>query len=1726
MAGSFNPAGFRLSTAPDGRPVFRPANVTGAGDEKWQDGFGVPGVLGAVSAVAVSGSDVYVGGAFAHAGGVSANHVARWDGVAWTALGAGVNGDVYALAVSGADVYVGGRFTTAGAVAAQNVARWDGTSWSSLGSGLNSVVYALAARGNDLYAGGGFNYAGGVPASYAARWDGAAWSALNTGMNAPVRTLVMAGAVLYAGGSFTQAGSVSARYLARWNGAAWDALGAGVNGDVYALAVSGADVYAGGRFTTAGAGAAQNVARWDGTSWNGLGTGQAQAVYALGVSGTDVFVGCPSNAIGPLGNVARWNGTTWATLGAGVNASASALAVAGNGEVYVGGEFFEAGSLETQHIAKWHGNAWSALGTASLNAEVTALAVSGPNIYVGGTFTQAGGGVANKIARWNGSSWSSLGPGLNGDVSALIVNASGDLYAGGFFTQAGALSARYVARWDGAAWHALGTGMDNPVLALALAANGDLLAGGGFNLAGGVVANSVARWNGSSWSSLGAGLNSVVLTMAVRNNELYVGGSFSTAGGVAASNVAKWNGSAWSALGTGANSFFVRALVVSGTDVYMGGDFTRAGNVTVNHVAKWNGSSWSALGTGVNGNVYDLGVSATGDVYAVGNFTAAGAVAARSVARWNGTAWSALGTGINGQVNKLAIAGADVCVGGEFATVGDGSKVSNRFGIYHEVPTLALTSFSPTSGPVGAAVVITGTNFSGATAVAFNGVSATSFTVNSATSITAVVPAGAGTGRLSVTTPAGTATSINSFAVTLAPTIAGFSPGSGPVNSDVIISGTGFIGTTAVAFNGTVAPGFRVSSATRITVPVPVGTTSGNIRVTTPAGTATSAGSFTVLADPVVSSFSPASGPEATVVVITGANFSGATQVWFNGTPASFVLNSATQLTATVPAGASTGPIGVNTGGNTSFSALPFTVTVLPTITSFSPGAEKVGQYVFLTGNNFVNVSDISFNGTPVTNFYLNSPTSITTFVPYGASTGPISVTCPAGTGTSATAFTVLPSLPSFTSVTPGRGPVGASITIKGRFFANTTAIDFNGTLAPGFVVTGDTMIVVTVPSGATTGILSVTTSVGTTNYITFTVTVPVIYEIRPAGARVGEGIVIRGNFLDGATSVQLNGMSLPFTTNIVAELLVTLPAGASSGLLTVDSPSGVSNGMAFAVLPPATPAPAWQQAMGVNFNSGLGGTAGQGGLTTATDAAGNVYIAGAFAGTLQLGNTTLQSANSSPDMFVAKWSPVSNSFVWAQRGGGLATEGAYGVAVSGSNVYVIGAFSSNTANFGSTVLTNALSGGGQEDVFVVKLSDAGTSASFVWAQRVGGTHSDIGTSLAVNGTNVYVAGTFRSFAVTFSNSPATLTNWNGNGVANDIFIARLSDLGSTSTFDWVQKTGAIGHSETITALAVNGNSLYLTGGSTGYPIFGSFTLVNNSQHSGALGGFVAKLTDTGGSSSWNWAEWAGNEAKALALSGASVYVSGRFGGAASFGSTVLTSAGTTDTFVAKLVDAGSTASWTWTQQLPGYNMVLALAASGRNVYLAGGFNNATASFGGAMLASGSTIANYEVFVAKLTDAGSSSSFAWARSAGGWGSELAQTIWLSGSSVYVMGTGGMGTLNFDNQYVGSAGSVFFLASLNDPTLTATTSNLGSFGFGLYPNPAHGTATVLLPATPGAAQATLTLLDALGRVIQTQRVALPSAGLSHELNLRGVAPGVYVLRAQAGTTTAVRRLVVE
>jgi hypothetical protein len=126
--------------------------------------------------------------------------------------------------------------------------------------------------------------------------------------------------------------------------------------------------------------------------------------------------------------------------------------------------------------------------------------------------------------------------------------------------------------------------------------------------------------------------------------------------------------------------------------------------------------------------------------------------------------------------------------------------------------------------------------------VKFGSTAASSFTVNSATSITATSPAGTGIVDVTVTTAGGTSptSSADQFTFSLpVPTVTSVSPNVGPAGggTSVTVTGTNFIGTTAVKFGTTAASSFTVNSATSITATSPPGTGTVDLTVTTPGGT-------------------------------------------------------------------------------------------------------------------------------------------------------------------------------------------------------------------------------------------------------------------------------------------------------------------------------------------------------------------------------------------------------------------------------------------------------------------------------------------------------------------------------------------------------------------------------------------------------------------------------------------------------------------------------------------------------------------------------------------------------------------------------------------------------------------------------------------------------------------------------------------------------------------------
>jgi len=321
----------------------------------------------------------------------------------------------------------------------------------------------------------------------------------------------------------------------------------------------------------------------------------------------------------------------WSPLGNGTNNSVNTITSYYN-EVYIGGKFTSAGSINANFVARWNGTVWQLVGSG-FDAEVTTLTTFNNELYAGGYFTRAGTTDIQHLAKWNGLEWSSVGDGFNDVVTSLLVYES-ELYACGEFTMSGTTEVSRIAKWDGTQWSSVGGGISGGILTRAntmMAYDSCLIVGGDFTNAGDTPVNNIAQWNGTQWTSLGSGVDNYVYALEMFDSVLIAGGRFTTAGGNLCFFLAQWNGTEWTSLGTGVNNV-VRSLSTYRGKLFVGGDFLSAGGTTVNYIAQWNGTTWNTVGSGTNDIVTAFHV-AKDELYVGGNFTSAGGLTANNIAK-------------------------------------------------------------------------------------------------------------------------------------------------------------------------------------------------------------------------------------------------------------------------------------------------------------------------------------------------------------------------------------------------------------------------------------------------------------------------------------------------------------------------------------------------------------------------------------------------------------------------------------------------------------------------------------------------------------------------------------------------------------------------------------------------------------------------------------------------------------------------------------------------------------------------------------------------------------------------------------------------------------------------------------------------------------------------------------------------------------------------------------
>jgi hypothetical protein len=538
------------------------------------------------------------------------------------------------------------------------------------------------------------------------------------------------------------------------------------------------------------------------------------------------------------------------------------------------------------------------------------------------------------------------------------------------------------------------------------------------------------------------------------------------------------------------------------------------------------------------------------------------------------------------QITAITPAGFGVA---DVTVLTTGGPVTSVGGFMY-VPAPIITFVTPMAGPEagGATVVIEGMNLAGATSVTFGGVPATSFIIVSYTQIVATVPAGSGAVDVTVATAGGSASAPGIYAYVPAPTVSDVSPTTGSVagGETVTITGTSMASATSVTFDGIPAISFTIDSATQITAITPVGIPGTvNISVVTAGGAATAADAYTYYPVPLISFVLPATGPDAggASVTIAGLNLTGTMSVTIGGAPATFMVDSDTQISAVTPAGTpGMANITVATPGGVSTLTGFYMYVSAPTIASVTPaaGPEIGGVPVIITGTSFTTASSVTFDGVLAVPFTIDSDTQIVAFAPAGTGTVDVSIVTAGGSATAVGAYTYVPA-PVISSVSPAEGPEvgGTTVTITGTGLSGAMSVSFDGIFA-SFTVLSDTQIQATTPAGAGTATVDVSvstaggtaTSTGAYAYVPS----PQIISISPLSGLEAGGttVTVTGTNFTSTTSVTFAGTPATFTVDSAMQVTATTPAGtpgAADVAVTTAGGSAIAVG-AYTYLPTPDP--------------------------------------------------------------------------------------------------------------------------------------------------------------------------------------------------------------------------------------------------------------------------------------------------------------------------------------------------------------------------------------------------------------------------------------------------------------------------------------------------------------------------------------------------------------------------
>ncbi len=279
------------------------------------------------------------------------------------------------------------------------------------------------------------------------------------------------------------------------------------------------------------------------------------------------------------------------------------------------------------------------------------------------------------------------------------------------------------------------------------------------------------------------------------------------------------------------------------------------------------------------------------------------------------------------------------------------------------------------------------------------------------------------------------------------PVITAFSPQSGAPGTVITISGTG-LQNLNVARIGTAQDGvIKNNTPTSVQVVVPADAVTGQIALGNGATWAFSGAPFTVTsstppATPVITAFSPVSGPAGTVITVSGTGLQNLTAAWVgNARDGKLQNDTASSVQIVVPSDASTGQLALGNGSGWAFSSGTFTVTSATpgpiVISKFSPTSGAPGTVITINGTGLQNLTAAWVGNARDGKLQNDTATSVQVVVPADASTGQLALGAPPSWGFSSGTFTVTSAAPlAITGFSPGSVAAGGIVTVTGTGLA------------------------------------------------------------------------------------------------------------------------------------------------------------------------------------------------------------------------------------------------------------------------------------------------------------------------------------------------------------------------------------------------------------------------------------------------------------------------------------------------------------------------------------------------------------------------------------------------------------------------------------------------------------------------------------------------------------------